>query len=912
MADKDFVVKNGLVVNSNLIVANAGKVGILTSAPDAILTINGTANVSGNAAFSQRLAVTGAAVLSNTLTLTGNATFSNTVSVVGAVVLSNSVTIAGLVNSSSLSTNSATITNLTVINAPTFTTLNAGNATFTNTVNMNGANTNVTGTLTVPNANVTGRIYVGNSTSYATINSSGAGYFTGDLRVIGSLIVSGNTVSSGTTEQAGDFVPTINDLKLGNNTNRWSLVATDINVTGNLTPFANGGAVGNTTQRWNVWANSIDVSNTSTFTGPMTVTTNSFIVKANSTYNVLAAVGNTTYANVTLQSTDFNVSANVVMTGANLAVGGSNTNITSNVSVAGTNTVFSSNVTMQGANVRITGANLSITSNAVITGSLTVAQPTVLGNLAVVNMTLTGQYGTIIANTQAYKANSTVTNISISGNGSVSNVSVGGDLLTVNAVSSFNNTFTVTSNTQALKSNSTFNVVSIFSNGSVTNTEIDGTNLFVDTVNTTIRGTNTYIVSNTTIDGIVRVNANTTIVGSNVALISNVVVTGTNMNVSSNATFTGSVVANTMSAVSGGISTLTANSISAAANISVVGSGKVVITSEPYIYIGNSTVNSSLNQTWLTLLRPDGWAAANTTGFFVGMTSIANGVITVGSTTMNLTHYTGNVFWANVSGRPTAVSSFTNDLGYANATNLNNINGNANNTNFVGVTPQSSVVNSVTLASNLALYALKSGTTFTGDVTLAAGVQFIANGSAGTADQLLATNGTGVYWKTQSGTVSSVGSGNGLTGGPITGTGTLSVVAGSGIVSNSTGVHVNPAYIATINANNASYLGGALASAYSNSTSNFAYSGNQVFNGTNNYFSSKIMVGASVTMNTTGLTVGSSDINTTNITVGAVVINTTSIAVSGLKYGNNATGNRYVSTVGASGGAAGDIWLQYL
>lgn len=50
MADKDFVVKNGLSVNGSILVVNAGtkSVGINTSSPDANLTISGTANVSGN------------------------------------------------------------------------------------------------------------------------------------------------------------------------------------------------------------------------------------------------------------------------------------------------------------------------------------------------------------------------------------------------------------------------------------------------------------------------------------------------------------------------------------------------------------------------------------------------------------------------------------------------------------------------------------------------------------------------------------------------------------------------------------------------------------------------------------------------------------------------------------------------
>ena len=99
-----------------------------------------------------------------------------------------------------------------------------------------------------------------------------------------------------------------------------------------------------------------------------------------------------------------------------------------------------------------------------------------------------------------------------------------------------------------------------------------------------------------------------------------------------------------------------------------------------------------------------------------------------------------------------------------------------------------------------------------------------ANGGVGTAGQTLTSNGTGVYWASGSGTgtVTSVDSGDGLTGGPITSTGTLSVGAangitvsadavgvtqGTGVVVNATGVHVNSTYIATLTSNNTSFVG---------------------------------------------------------------------------------------------------------
>jgi hypothetical protein len=77
-----------------------------------------------------------------------------------------------------------------------------------------------------------------------------------------------------------------------------------------------------------------------------------------------------------------------------------------------------------------------------------------------------------------------------------------------------------------------------------------------------------------------------------------------------------------------------------------------------------------------------------------------------------------------------------------------------------------------------------------------------ANGSLGTAGQVLTSNSTGIYWSvaaTGDGTVTSVGSGSGLTGGPITNSGTISVLANNGIVANSTGVFVNPGTGVTVN-----------------------------------------------------------------------------------------------------------------
>ena len=357
------------------------------------------------------------------------------------------------------------------------------------------------------------------------------------------------------------------------------------------------------------------------------------------------------------------------------------------------------------------------------------------------------------------------------------------------------------------------------------------------------------------------------------------------MNVSSNATFNNFVANNlTLTTV---VSTTQNTTNLNVANSIAIGANAVVNTSQ--ITVGNSTVNTIHNVGGIIVSSLNGNIIANSTVLTIGQTNISNGTINIGATSINTTFYTGNVFWANVSGRPTNVSTFTNDLAYANATNLNNINGTANSANFINGIAAANVVSNSQLSANLAKYAALSGATFTGGIVLSAGVSITANGTIGAADQILTSNGTATYWKTLSGTVTSVGSGNGLTGGPITSNGTLAVLANSGIISNATGVYVNTAYIGTLNANNASYLGGVAAVSYANSTANFSMSGNIAFNGTNNYFA-------------------------TNLQVGNIVMNATSISISNSTFGNSVYYNRYVSnsTVSPSGGVDGDIWIQYI
>jgi len=122
--NNSFVVKNGLIVNNNLIWANTGKIGFNTSSPDANVAIIGTANISGNTTIggittlNANLTIgSGVTIVANgssgsagqVLTSTGsNVYWSTSVSgLTGAQIAANNWTF----------TNAITISNTTIMNA---------------------------------------------------------------------------------------------------------------------------------------------------------------------------------------------------------------------------------------------------------------------------------------------------------------------------------------------------------------------------------------------------------------------------------------------------------------------------------------------------------------------------------------------------------------------------------------------------------------------------------------------------------------------------------------------------------------------------------------------------------------------------------------------------------------------------
>ena len=150
---------------------------------------------------------------------------------------------------------------------------------------------------------------------------------------------------------------------------------------------------------------------------------------------------------------------------------------------------------------------------------------------------------------------------------------------------------------------------------------------------------------------------------------------------------------------------------------------------------------------------------------------------------------TGGVYWttpnAGVAGSDTQVQF--NDGGV--------LAGDAGLT-YNKTTDTLTITGSVRSGATVNALALTVGTSVVANTTrLAIGtsVGLEANGSIGTAGQVLHSNGTTVYWGPDDGSVTSIVAANGLSGGTITTTGTIAVTGGSTLTVNTTGVHVNTA-----------------------------------------------------------------------------------------------------------------------
>jgi hypothetical protein len=265
------------------------------------------------------------------------------------------------------------------------------------------------------------------------------------------------------------------------------------------------------------------------------------------------------------------------------------------------------------------------------------------------------------------------------------------------------------------------------------------------------------------------------------------------------------LVANSTSGINE-IRTATANVGAIYANGTLGSSGQALFSNASGVYWGNvsATVAGSNTQIQFndsgSLSGATGFTFNKTTGTFTA----ANVVVTSTSVSSNTT--TGAMRIAGGLGVAGKIN--VTDLAAGNDSIYSTLNGTSLTIANVFATDTVNAailsIGTSTIANSTGVYtgvvngsSLSVGTNFqanTSRVKIGTGVGLEANGGIGTAGQVLTSNATTVYWSSPAtGTVTSVSSGSGLTGGPITSTGTLSVQAGTGVTVNSTGVHIGQA-----------------------------------------------------------------------------------------------------------------------
>lgn len=222
------------------------------------------------------------------------------------------------------------------------------------------------------------------------------------------------------------------------------------------------------------------------------------------------------------------------------------------------------------------------------------------------------------------------------------------------------------------------------------------------------------------------------------------------------------------------------------------------------LYVGNSSVYATVNSTFFSGLSNTSLNSNNSTylnaqpaSYYTNANNITSGVLPYAQIPTNVINTTASY---TISGSHT----------YSNNISLNNnvqFKFNTVNTSAYATFVQQTDDNFVFYSTNTAYGARPVFGVYANSITsnlqvyipLQLNSGLVANGGLGSAGQVLFSNGSATYWATAagSGTVTSVASGNGITGGPITSTGTLSILANTGIVANTSGLFVHSSYINT-------------------------------------------------------------------------------------------------------------------
>ena len=755
------------VFNANI---NLGQVALIANnnsgSAGQVLTTNGTSTYWSTVSGSGSVNTAAQFAWTNTHTFSANVSFTG--NGIGITTNTGAIYLGGLAdNNWKIGRNTGSITKWVYTN---------------NTIDIVTANSNLEGFVVGLVSNnsyfetgylgtyIASNVTVGNSTSNLTVNSTAFVVgnsrllttnvvFGGSITANGSVGSAGQVLTSGATGNAYWTTPTtgtVTSVASGN-----GITGGTITSTGTLTAVAGAGVVVNTSGI-NVLANNGITSNsTGTF-----VTTGSGVAVNSTGVHVLANTGiiaNTTgtFVNATYIGT---ISANNAsflgtVAAASYVQNTDSRTLSGNLNFTGVNNFFSTGL--------FVGANVFANVTTIFVGNSTVNATYNSGLFQVANSTATSNLtaqglqagANVVANTTALRVGNTTftTTNAVFGGTIAANGGIGsaGQVLTSGAAG---NAYWTTPTTGTVTSVASGNGIT---GGTITAT---GTLVAVAGAGVVVNTSGINVLAN---NGIVA-NSTGTFVNANTGIVANA--TG----VFVNATYIGTISANNASFLGG---TAAASYVQNTDSRTLSGN---LVFSGANVFFQSATL---------------GGTATNFVNNFIISTNVGNGSF------LRFYHYrhTTGGDWTGVSTRLQQRIDVT-DMGYLEY----NPSGYSHGIALYG-------------GSGYGLTVSQTGQSIFGNTIFLGSVGLSANGSLGTAGHVLHSNGTATYWAADDnsgGTVTSVATGNGLTGGTITTTGTVSVLANTGIVANATGLYVNATYIGTLSANNASFLGGTAAASY--------------------------------------------------------------------------------------------------
>ena len=583
------------------------------------------------------------------------------------------------------------------------------------------------------------------------------------------------------------------------------------------TLVVNGSFIANATT---VVANAVNATSVNTATANATT---SIVVGANVTINTSAVFIGTTSVNAIANSSTIRVSnstTNTAIDSASIATG----NSTVNVSINSTSIALGSTGSLRVGNTTV---NAVVNSTSIALGNSTVNAAANSTTLVVANATTR----TVLGTTDVRVGNTSV-NVIIS-----------------NTVSSFGGNVSV-SGVANVTGNVTLGSSGLFVGNGVLISTVNATSITTGTLpDARLSGAVVNTSGNFTVAG----NINFTAANVNFTSIN----VGANVDVNTTAVFVGNSTVNTVvnsTSISTGNSTV---------NVTI-NSTSITVTSDPLVQqsdIGTAPDQVPLNQYLGTLAyQSDTVAVSNT--FTIGSAAVfvANGNVGIGNSAPDATLAVTGA--ANVSGNVVIGGS----LNAANVTA----------TVFTGALTGT--------ASNATNLNSQPGSFYTNATNLSTGTVPTARLGSGTANSTTFLSGDQSY-KTA---VTSVAAGNGLSGGTITTTGTVAVLANSGLVANATGLHVGAGNGITTNLTAVAVL--ANNGIVANSTGTFVHSNSGIIANTSGVFvnASSIAVGTVPTAR-----LGSGTANSTTFLSGDQSYKS---AVTSVATGNGLTGGTITTT----------------